>query len=200
MNLKYSEVFVFHKFNRSPNWLMDNGDANSDKIIKKYEYGDDVKNIDNKISAKNGQIYTSTRKSDYKPNIHIYLDQNQNRNYKKEYTYAKIEGNKKYFDDLWIDVRVYEFGDLGEASEYKSNIGAIMDHIRNREVDLPVVIISDWLALSHRILGDLDYIYSLTDVFLFRVSLPVWGSDHHDFYLNNNLNSNQNDKVQILDL
>jgi hypothetical protein len=75
-----------------------------------------------------------------------------------------------------------------------------MDHIRNREVDLPVVIISDWLSLSHKILGDLDYIYSLTDVFLFRISLPVWGSDHHDFYLNNNLNNNQNDKIQIFDL
>lgn len=200
MNLKYSEVFVFHKYNRSPNGLIDNGGADSDKIIKKYEYGDDVKNIDNKMSAKNGQIYISTRKSDYKPNIYIYLDQNYNRNYKKEYTYAKIEEIKKYFDNLWIDVRVYEFGDLSEVSEYKSNIGAIMDHIRNREVDLPVIIISDWLALGHKVLGDLDYIYSLTDVFLFRVSLPIWGSDHHDFYLNNNLNNNQNDKIQILDL
>jgi uncharacterized protein (DUF58 family) len=100
MNSKYSEIFAFHKYNRSPNGLTDNGDTDSDKIIKKYEYGDDVKNIDNKISAKNGQIYISSRKSDYRPNIYIYLDQNYNRNYKKEYIYTQIEEIKKYFDNL----------------------------------------------------------------------------------------------------
>ena len=190
-----SQILIFHKYNRSPNGMMITNNPDSDKTISKYIYGDDVKNIDHKVSAKTGQLYTSTRKSEYKPNIYIYLDQNSNRNYQKEYIYNQIEIIKKYISDLWIKFQIYEFGSL-EWDEYISSLWAITHHIRNREVDLPVIIISDRLAIDKNIIDNTDHIYSLTDLFLFAVTLPNFGQNYHSFYLDKSLKLN----VEIHDL
>ena len=138
-----SQVFIFKKYNWSNNGQLSDNNPDSDKTVAKYIYGDNINNIDNKISAKTWQIYISTRKSDYIPNISIYLDQNQNRLYNQKYIFAKIQNMKDYLSQI-AKVNIVEFSYQKNSESYTTNISSIISHIRNRETDNPVVIISDW--------------------------------------------------------
>ena len=177
-----SQVFIFKKYNWSNNGQLSDNNPDSDKTVAKYIYGDNINNIDNKISAKTWQIYISTRKSDYIPNISIYLDQNQNRLYNQKYIFAKIQNMKDYLSQI-AKVNVVEFSYQEDSESYTTNISSIISHIRSRETDNPVVIISDWLGLDDDMAKSLDSIYSLTDLFCFEIPLPNISSSHSSFYL-----------------
>lgn len=180
--MSFEQIFQFRKYNWSNNGPIADNNPESDKEVRKYIYGDNIANIDNNISAKNWEIYISTRKSDYYPTIYIYLDQNSNRNYHKDELFAKIENIKKYLSQI-AKLKLIEFWTLDKTNIYMSNLQAITKHIRNREADLPVVIISDRLTLDEKIAADINHIYSLTDIFCFKVWLPDNAKDYYKFYL-----------------
>lgn len=186
---KLEDMFVFRKYNRSNDWFFGDDDNSQEKSPKIYQYGDDIKNIDHKRSAKSDKLYISQSKSDNISNIQIYIDQNYNRNHKKEYIYAKINNIKKYLS-WFMNVSLIEFGDLNESDIYMSNLDNIINHINNRELDLPFVIVSDFLLISDNNIQKLQYIYQITDLFLFAIPLPKWWDSFHSFYLDKKKLSN----------